>query len=203
MANLLFIPLIFATKFNQLIFLIKFNQFIIAKYLFLKFIFKIYYLFNQFIMNFLFQKFIIAYYLFNHHIFSINYLFDQFIIKQIISITITTILYSLVKFHLTSFSIHLYLFIVKLIINFILLIPSYICYLKQAKQVILESIVLFTQTLIKLAIFNYFIIILTFLLISNITQLFITEFNYLFYFIPNSIMAFQRKLKKSIFRWEV
>ena len=102
MANLLFIPLIFATKFNQLIFLIKFNQFIIAKYLFLKFIFKIYYLFNQFIMNFLFQKFIIAYYLFNHHIFSINYLFDQFIIKQIISITITTILYSLVKFHLTS-----------------------------------------------------------------------------------------------------
>ena len=42
-------------------------------------------------MNFLFQKFIIAYYLFNHHIFSINYLFDQFIIKQIISITITTI----------------------------------------------------------------------------------------------------------------
>ena len=144
MANLLFIPLIFATKFNQLIFLIKFNQFIIAKYLFLKFIFKIYYLFNQFIMNFLFQKFIIAYYLFNHHIFSINYLFDQFIIKQIISITITTILYSLVKFHPTSFSIHLYLFIVKLIINFILLIPSYICYLKQAKQVILESIVLFT-----------------------------------------------------------
>ena len=30
--------------------------------------------------------------------------------------------------------------------------------------------------------------------ISNITQLFITEFNYLFYFIPNSIMAFLRKL---------
>ena len=61
MANLLFISLIFATKFNQLIFSIKFNQFIIA------------------------------YYLFNHHIFSINYLFDQFITKQIISITITTI----------------------------------------------------------------------------------------------------------------